>query len=73
LLSGKHRATPPPRFVNEVLWLEFQELNQTLATFLSEMTDHVISKGIDSDTPEVEEAPGQISMNANAGSGFDQA
>ena len=66
-------ARVPARFVNEVLWPEFQELNQTLATFLSEMTDRVISQGIDSDTTEVEEAPGQIPMNANVGSGFEQA
>ncbi len=66
-------ARVPARFVNEVLWPEFQELNQTLATFLNEMTDRVISQGIDSDTTEVDEAPGQIPLNTHVGAGFDQA
>jgi hypothetical protein len=65
-------ARVPTRFVNEVLWPEFQELDRTLQTFLRETTDRVISQGIDSDTTEVEEAPGQIPLNTHGGTGFDQ-
>ncbi len=50
-------ARVPTRFVHETLWPEFQELNRTLATFLSEMTDRVISQGIEADLAEVEIAP----------------
>ena len=47
----------PTRFVNETLWPEFQQLNRTLASFLSDMTDRVISQGIEADMAEVEEDP----------------
>ncbi|MDB6036939.1 MAG: hypothetical protein JWM99_780 [Verrucomicrobiales bacterium] len=50
-------ACVPSRFVNEILWPEFQQLNQTLAAFLNEVTDRVIAQGIDADTAEVEMAP----------------
>ena len=67
-------ARVPRRFVNEVLWPEFEELNQTLVTFLNEVTDRVIAQGIDADTAEVEVAPDQIppatgAMNASFGQG----
>ena len=65
-------ARVPKRFVNEVLWPEFDELNRTLASFLSEVTDRVIAEGIDSDTAEVEVAPEQIHQGAGANLGFEQ-
>jgi hypothetical protein len=65
-------ARVPRRFVHEVLWPEFEQLNRTLATFLNEVTDRVIAQGIDSDTAEVEVAPGQIPANTGASLGGDQ-
>jgi len=65
-------ARVPARFVKEVLWPEFEELNQTLITFLGEVTDRVIAEGIDSDTAEVEVATEQIPLGAGAGLGFEQ-
>ena len=47
-------ARVPRRFVNETLWPEFQQLNQTLATYLEEVTERVISEGIADDTSDVE-------------------
>jgi hypothetical protein len=64
-------ARVPTRFVHEVLWPEFEELNATLASFLNEVTDRVIAQGIHSDTAEVEVAAEQIPLNAE-GRGFAQ-
>ena len=44
-------------FVNETLWPEFQELDRTLAAFLNEVTDRVISQGIEADIAEVDIDP----------------
>ncbi len=65
-------ARVPRRFINEVLWPEFTELNRTLMTYLEEVTDRVIAQGIDPDTAEVEEAPGQLPFEARTSSGFEQ-
>jgi hypothetical protein len=65
-------ARVPQRFVNEVLWPEFEELNRTLATFLNEVTDRVIAQGIDADTTEVEVAPEQLLPGTGANLGFEQ-
>jgi hypothetical protein len=65
-------ARVPTRFVNEVLWLEFEELNRTLASFLNEVTDRVIAESIDSDMAEVEVAPEQIPQGTGANLGFAQ-
>ncbi len=42
------------RFVKETLWPEFRELDNTLRTYLDEITDRVIREGIYSDTSEAE-------------------
>ena len=47
-------ARVPRRFVTETLWPEFRELNQTLAAFLAQVTERVISEGIAADASEVE-------------------
>ncbi len=65
-------ARVPQRFVNEILWPEFEELNQTLATFLSEVTARVIAESIDSDTGEVEVAPDQVPEGIGVDLGFEQ-
>jgi hypothetical protein len=47
-------ARVPRRFVDETLWPEFQQLNRTLAAFLAQVTERVISEGIAADASEVE-------------------
>ena len=42
------------RFVEETLWPEFRELDNTLRAYLDEITDRVIREGIYSDTSEAE-------------------
>ncbi|HWQ93557.1 MAG TPA: hypothetical protein VN673_17975 [Clostridia bacterium] len=66
-------ARVPRRFVNEVLWPEFQQLNRSLVNFLNEVTDRVIAEGINDDTTEVDEAPGQLPPVSSAAAGLEQA
>jgi len=47
-------AKVPETFVEETLWPEFRELDDTLRNYLDEMTDRVIREGIYSDTSEAE-------------------
>ena len=42
------------KFVDETLWPEFQELNQTLRSYLDDITNRVISQSIHSDNSEAE-------------------
>ena len=42
----------PKGFVNETLWPEFQEISRTLRTYLSEVTERVISEVICRDNSE---------------------
>ena len=42
------------RFVAETLWPEFQEISETLETYLSEVTERVVSQVIHQDSPEAE-------------------
>lgn len=53
-------ARVPQRFIDEILWPEFQELNRTLASFLSEVTDRVIAQGIESNTADIDIAPERL-------------
>lgn len=47
----------PKRFVDETLWPEFRELDDTLAAYLNEVTSRVISEGVYDDSSEAEEVP----------------
>jgi hypothetical protein len=47
----------PRGFIDEVLWPEFGELNQALASYLNEVTLRVIRDEIHADTSEAEELP----------------
>ncbi|MEW6375948.1 MAG: hypothetical protein AB1502_09210 [Thermodesulfobacteriota bacterium] len=47
-------AIVPRTFLDETLWPEFQELNQTLRKYLDEVTNQIIKKGIYSDISEPE-------------------
>jgi hypothetical protein len=48
----------PQRFVDETLWPEFQEISQTLHTYLSEVTERVVSEVICRDSSEADIAIG---------------
>jgi hypothetical protein len=52
------------RFVDETLWPEFQELSETLRTYLSEVTDRVVAEVLHEDRSEaaVVEEGGQLPM-----------
>jgi hypothetical protein len=56
------------RFVDETLWPEFQELSETLRTYLSEVTDRVVTQVIHQDSSEAEvvEKPKQLPPNIGA-------
>ncbi len=45
------------KFVDETLWPEFQELDQTLRAYLAEITERVITQTITSDNSDVEIRP----------------
>ena len=47
----------PRGFVDEVLWPEFGELNQALATYLNEVTLRVIREEVHADASEATELP----------------
>jgi hypothetical protein len=54
----QHRNTVmahvPERFMREILWPEFQELNRTLTAYLGEVTRRVIEKAVAADRSDVE-------------------
>lgn len=52
-------AKVPKGFVNEVLWPEFEELDNTLRGYLDEVTSQVISKGVFEDSSEAEVVPNE--------------
>lgn len=58
----------PKSFVDETLWPEFQELSQTLQTYLDEVTDRVITDEIfgDSSEAEIKLVPLEIETNVTA-------
>ena len=65
-------ATVSKRFVDETLWPEFQEISETLRTFLSSVTDRVVHQVIHQDSSEAEviEKPRQLPHGGEAsGSG----
>jgi hypothetical protein len=55
-------ARLPRGFVTETLWPEFRELNRTLAAFLAQVTERVISEGIAADSSEVEIRPASSAL-----------
>jgi hypothetical protein len=44
-------------FVNETLWPEFLELQQTLSTYFDTLTDRVIEQALEVKPSEAEERP----------------
>lgn len=63
---GQRRTTVmarvPAKFVEETLWLEFEEISATLQSYLSEVTDRVVRQVIhgDGSDAEVIDAPRQL-------------
>jgi hypothetical protein len=53
-------ARVPVGFVNEILWPEFQQLDRTLTSFLSEVTDRVIAQAVEPNMAEIDVAPGPL-------------
>jgi len=47
-------ARVPASFVDETLWPEFKELNETLGSYLDQVTSRVISKSIHTNSSEAE-------------------
>lgn len=50
-------AKIPRQFLDETLWPEFQELNDTLRQYLDEVTARVVSEGVYADSSEAEVVP----------------
>jgi hypothetical protein len=48
------------KFVNETLWPEFCELDDTLSRFLNEVTDKVVKMAINADSSDADVAPEPI-------------
>lgn len=48
------------RFVDETLWPEFQKISETLKTYLTEITDRVVSQVIHQDSSEAEVVKEQV-------------
>ena len=47
-------ARIPKRFLDETLWPEFQELNNTLRQYLDEVTARVVAEGVYADSSEAD-------------------
>jgi len=71
--SGQRRTTVMARvtrtFANDVLWPEFQQLNESLRAHLESVTKRVITQAIHGDQADAEERPGQ-EPEARARQGF---
>jgi hypothetical protein len=57
----------PKSFVDETLWPEFQELDDTLRTYLDEVTDRVIRAEIHGDSSEAEIRAEPLGLKAGGG------
>lgn len=52
----------PESFVDQVLWPEFQDLNEVLVTYISDLTDRIIRDEIFKDAGEADEVDGQVQI-----------
>ena len=46
-----------PRYMNQILWPEFQEMSRLLDGYLAEATQDIIKRAVHKDISEAEEAP----------------
>ena len=49
-----------PRYVDEVLWPEFNALSETLQEYLGEVTDRVIAEAVHGDKTDATEVSGEL-------------
>ena len=69
--SGQRRNTvmarAPKQLVNEEIWPEFQELHETLHSYLNEVTNRVIATAIHGDVsePEIRKEPRELSPGSS--------
>lgn len=58
---GQRRTTVmvrvPARFVNETVWPEYQQINETLQSYLGEVTERVVREVLQADSSEADEVP----------------
>jgi hypothetical protein len=61
------------RFVAETLWPEFQEISETLRSYLSDVTDRIVQQVIHNDSSEAEviENPKQLPRDMGQSIPFD--
>lgn len=64
-------AKASKRFVDETLWPEFQEISETLRTYLSEVTDRVVHQVIHQDSSEAEVVENQGALPVKTGNSND--
>ena len=55
----------PKSFMEQVLWPEFQELNQALRTYLNDVTLKIIREEVHSDASEAAEVAGALPSGSN--------
>jgi hypothetical protein len=60
-------AKVPQSFVDETLWPEFQELSDTLRSYLADVTDRVVQEVIHQDSSEADVVDKQSALPAPAG------
>lgn len=61
-------AKTSKRFVDETLWPEFEEIDETLRTYLSDVTDRVVHQVIHQDSSEAEVVDKQRQLTHTTGS-----
>ncbi len=64
-------AKASKRFVDETLWPEFQEISETLRTYLSDVTDRVVHQVIHQDSSEAEVVDKQRQLPLSSGDSGD--
>lgn len=55
----------PESFIDQVLWPEFQDLNEVLVTYISDLTDRIIRDEIFKDAGEADEVDGQAQIGGS--------
>ena len=64
-------ARVPKRFVDEVLWPEFQELSRVLRQYLADVTERVIATALEPDASDVEERSAPASLPGSTPASFE--
>lgn len=64
-------ARVPERFVDEVLWPEYEELNGVLTQYLAGVTERVIAQALEPNASDVEERSAPASLPESASSSYE--